>query len=103
MCNNDNVRLRQDKGQTMNNWTRELEYQGFTRNEGCADDIIESWEKEFDDGFIGFVDVYGDGTFAVSALHDGEIAFCDDDQHISVIAAITVLEDEIYKLQQAWE
>ena len=82
----------------------ELELRGYTRNEGSAEGIVETWEKEFNGGYVGYIDVYADEHdvwFEISATHGMDIAFCDDEQYPNANVADLYLEDEINKLINA--
>ena len=84
----------------------ELELRGYTRDEGGADGIVETWAKEFDNGYVGYIDVYAnedDVWFEISATHGMDIAFCDDEQYPNANVADLYLEDGINKLINAEE
>lgn len=82
----------------------ELELRGYVRSEGCADGIVETWEKEFNGGYVGYIDVYADENdvwFEISATHGMDIAFCDDEQYPNANVADLYLDGEIHKLINA--
>ena len=82
----------------------ELELRRYVRSEGCADGIVETWEKEFNGGYVGYIDVYADEHdvwFEISATQGMNIALCDDEQYPNANVADLYLADGINKLINA--